>query len=324
MQIAARRAFLTQDHRLALVWRLLSYLFLFLVVNLVANVARGVLESLGVPSVLGRLVFTLLYISGTLGLTYGYRRFIDRRSWQGIALPPLHKHLRDITVGVVFAMLMVALVFSLESAAGWIQVVGSEGGTGALTLLVDSLLVSLGFSVCEEICFRGYLFQNLGEGQPISMATLITGVIFGVFHLLGGVGFDVPGLSFLLLILLLNVFLVLTRLLTRSLWLAIGFHTVFDWLAIIVGLGVVVQYDRHLLHLTRTASVSVEYLLSLVVVILGILLLLVWARLRNHYLSWHSTLTEEGQLQAPEAQPSTVGQAGTASGSKAMEGSHEV
>jgi uncharacterized protein len=310
MQIAARRAFLTQDHRLALVWRLLSYLFLFLVVNLVANVARVVLESVGVPSVIGRLVFTLLYISGTLGLTYVYRRFIDRRSWQGIALPPLHKHLRDITVGVVFAILMVALVFGLESTAGWIQVVGSEGGTGALTLLIDSLLISLAFGVCEEISMRGYLFQNLGEGRPIWMATLVTGVIFGVFHLLGGVGFDVPGLSFFLLILLLNVFLVLTRLLTRSLWLAIGFHTVFDWMAIVVGLGVVVQYDRHLLHLARAVSVSAEYLLSMVVVILSILLLLLWARLRHHYLSGHSTLTENGQLQATAAQLSTVEQAG--------------
>ena len=86
MQIAARRVFLTQDHRLALVWRLLSYLFFFIVVNLLASVVRVVLEGAGVPTVIGRLVFTLLYISGTLGLTYVYRRFIDRRSWSGIAL----------------------------------------------------------------------------------------------------------------------------------------------------------------------------------------------------------------------------------------------
>src|SRR5438874_11788110 len=118
MQIAARRAFLTQDHRLALVWRLLSYLFLFIVVNLVANVARVILASVGVPSVIGRLVFTLLYISGTLGLTYGYRRFIDRRPWQGLDLPPLHKQLRDSAVGVVFAILLVPLVYVLCRGAG--------------------------------------------------------------------------------------------------------------------------------------------------------------------------------------------------------------
>jgi membrane protease YdiL (CAAX protease family) len=268
MQIAAHRAFLTQDHRLALVWRLLSYLFLFMVVNLVANVARVVLESVGVPSVIGRLIFTLLYISGILGLTYMYRRFIDRRSWQGIALPPLHKRLLDVTGGIVFGILIVALVFGLESAAGWIQVVGSEGGTSALTLLVDSLLLSLAFGVCEELCFRGYLFQNLGESLPIWMATLMTGLIFCAFHVLE-IGFDVRTLSFLLFILLLHVFLVLTRLQTQSLWLAISFHTVFDWGAIMVGLGSVVSADRHFLHIARTASVMVEDLLSAFVVVLG-------------------------------------------------------
>ena len=100
----------------------------------------------------------------------------------------------------------------------------------------------------------------LGKSYPIWIATLLTGIIFSAFHLLGGIGFDVQGLLFLFFILLLNIFLVLTRLLTRSLWLAIGFHTIFDWMAIIVGLGVVVQYDRHLLHLTRTISVSVPCL----------------------------------------------------------------
>ena len=309
MQIAAHRVFLTQDHRLALVWRLLSYLVLFMVVNLVANVARVVLQSVGVPSVICRLVFTLLYISGILGLTYLYRRSVDRRSWQGIALPPLHKRLLDVTVGMVSGILIVALVFGIEYASGWIHVVGLEEGTSALTLLVDSLLLSLAFGVCEEICFRGYIFQNLGEGSPMWMATLVTGLIFCAFHLLE-VGFDARGLSFLLFILLLNVFLVLTRLLTGSLWLAIGFHTVFDWVAIIVGLGSVVSADRHVLHVERTTSLIAEDLLTAFVAVLGILLLLVWAWRSKRHLSWHATLAEDGQPQAPEGQHITVERAG--------------
>ena len=309
MQIAVSRAFLTQDHRLALVWRLLSYLFFFIVVNLLANVVRVVLQNVGVPSVICRLVFTLLYISGILGLTYMYRRSVDRRSWQGIALPPLHKRLLDVTVGVVFGILIVALVFGLEYATGWIHIVGFEEGTSALTILVDSLLLSLAFGVCEEICFRGYIFQNLGEGSPIWMATLVTGLIFGAFHLLE-VGFDARGLSFLLFIMLLNVFLVLTRLLTRSLWLAIGFHTAFDWVAIIVGLGSVVSADRHVLHIERTASLIAEDLLSMFIVVLGILLFLVWAWRSNRHLSWRATLAEDGQPQATEAQPGPVEQGG--------------
>jgi membrane protease YdiL (CAAX protease family) len=294
---------------LAVFWRLLSYLVLFIVVNLVANVARVVLQSVGVPSVICRLVFTLLYISGILGLTYVYRRSVDRRSWQGIALPPLHRRLRDVAVGVGFGILIVALVFGIEYASGWIHVVGFEDGASALALLADSLLVSLAFGACEEISFRGYIFQNLGEGSPIWMATMVTGLIFGAFHLLE-VGFDARGLSFLLFILLLNVFLVLTRLLTRSLWLAIGFHTAFDWMAIIVGLGSVVSADRHVLHLERTASLIAEDLLSMVIVALGILLLLGWAWWSKRHLSWRATLAQDGQPQAIEAQLSTVEQGG--------------
>ncbi len=167
----------------------------------------------------------------------------------------------------------------------------------------------LAFGVCEEICFRGYIFQNLGEGSPIWMATLVTGLIFCAFHLLE-VGFDARGLSFLFFIMLLNVFLVLTRLLTRSLWLAIGFHTVFDWVAIIVGLGSVVSADRHVLHLERTASLIAEDLLSMFIVVLGILLFLVWAWWSNRHLSWRATLAEDGQPQATEAQPGPVEQGG--------------
>jgi hypothetical protein len=226
-----------------------------------------------------------------------------------MALPALHKGLLDVALGAVLAILIVALVFGMESASGWIHVVGFEAGTNALTLLVDGLLVSLAFGVCEELAFRGYIFQNLGEGSPIWMATLVTGVIFGAFHLLE-VGFDARGLSFLLFILLLNVFLVLTRLLTRSLWFAIGFHTVFDWMAILLGLGSVVSADRHLLHLERTASVMAEDLLSMVTVVLGVLLLLGWAWWSKRHLSWRATLAQDGQLQAIEAQMSTVEQGG--------------
>jgi membrane protease YdiL (CAAX protease family) len=259
--------------------------------------------------VICRLVFTLLYISGILGLTYVYRRSVDRRSWQGIALPPLHRRLLDVAVGAAFAILIVALVFGIEYASGWIHVVGFEEGTNALTLLVDSLLLSLAFGVCEEICFRGYLFQNLGEASPIWMATLVTGLIFCAFHLLE-VGFDTRGLSFLLFILLLNGFLVLTRLLTGSLWLAIGFHTVFDWVAILAGLGSVVSADRHLLHIERTVSLIAEDLLSMFIVVLGILLFLGWAWWRKRHLSWRATLAQDGQPQITEAQPVPIEQGG--------------
>jgi len=267
---------------------------LFIVVNLLANLARVGLQALGLTSLISRLVFTLVYIGGVLGLTYVYRHFIDRKPWSGIALPPLNERLPDVTAGLAFGVLVAGIVFGGEYAIQWIRVVGSADSATLLALLVDSLFLSLAFGVCEEICVRGYLLQNLGEGRPVWQAILITGVIFGAFHLLT-VGLGVRGLSFSLFILLLHVLLVLTRLLTRSLWVAIGFHTAFDWAAINVGLGSVVLADQHLLQIGRTVSLTAEDLLSAAVVGLGILLFMNWAWRRQPF-TWRATLAEDGQL----------------------------
>jgi hypothetical protein len=118
---------------------------------------------------------------------------------------------------------------------------------------------------------------------------LITGLIFGAFHLLS-VGLGARGLSFFLFIMVLNVFLVLSRLLTQSLWVAIGFHTAFDWVAINVGLGTVVLAERPMLQLERTVSLIAEDLLSMVVVGLGILLFMGWAWRSKRQFAWRATL----------------------------------
>ena len=145
---------------------------------------------------------------------------------------------------------------------------------------------------------RGYVFQNLGEGRPLWQATLITGLIFGAFHLLS-VGFGPRGLTFFIFLLVLNVFLVLTRLATRSLWLAIGFHTTFDWAAINLGLGSVVLADQRLLQIARSVPVPAEDLLSAFVVGLGVTLLLTWVRRRKLPFDWRAPLADDGHLIAP-------------------------
>jgi membrane protease YdiL (CAAX protease family) len=241
-----------------------------------------------------------VYIGGVLYLTHVYRRSIDRESWSGIALPALQNHIPQLATGLFFGALVVALVFGFEYGAQWIQIVGSAGSGSAVTLLVDSLLLGTAFGASEEICMRGYIFQNLGQGRPLWQATLITGPIFGAFHLLS-VGFGVRGLSFFIFALLLNVFLVLTRLATRSLWFAIGFHTAFDWVAINLGLGSVVLAEQHLLQITRAISLPAEDLVTAAAVALGIALLITWVRQRKRPFVWNAPLAEDGQIVAPDA-----------------------
>ena len=283
-----------QLRRLPLFWRVLSYLFSFVLVNLLANLARIGLDALGMPSLASRFAFTLVYIAGVLGLTYVYRRSIDRKPWADIALPPLKARMPQLASGFALGLLAAGILFAYEYGAQWIQIVEYASLTTAVSLLVDSLLLSAAFGVCEEISMRGYLFQNLGEGRPIWQATLITGLIFGAFHLLS-VGFGVRGVTFFIFALILNVFLVLTRLVTRSLWMAIGFHTAFDWAAINLGLGSVVLADQHLLHVQRTMNASVEDLLGAAAVGVGIVLLLALVRLRKRPVEWRAPLVDDSQ-----------------------------
>jgi membrane protease YdiL (CAAX protease family) len=189
---------------------------------------------LGVHPLLTRLAYTSIYIAGVYSLTYLYRRSIDRKAWSDIGLEPLVVHITQLVGGIVFGILVIEMMFSFEYIFHWIKIIGNTGSTSAATLLIDSLLLGAAFGVSEEICMRGYLFQNFGESRPVWQATLITGIIFGAFHLFS-VGFGARGITFFVFAFLLNVFLVLTRQVTGSLWLAIGFHTAFDWAAINLG-----------------------------------------------------------------------------------------
>ena len=273
-----------QHRRLPLFWRILSYLFLFILVNLLANLSRVELDALGMPPLMTRLVFTLVYVAGVFGLTYMFRRSIDRKAWSDIGLPPLIGHIPQLAGGLGLGILVAGILFGIEYTTHLVRIVGYTGGASALNLLIDSLLLGTAFGVSEEICMRGYLFQNFSEGRPIWQATLATGIIFGAFHLLS-VGIGLRGLTFFVFALLMNVFLVLTRLLTDSLWVAIGFHTAFDWAAINLGLGSVVLADRHLLQVERAISLPVEDLLAAFVVVLGILWLMTWFRQRGRAIS---------------------------------------
>ncbi len=166
----------------------------------------------------------------------------------------------------------------------------------------------------EELAFRGYIFQNLGEISPIWLATLLAGVLFGLFHFLHfGKGSVFAIVSFVGLAILFTIFTVILRLGTRSLWLAIGLHTSWDWfLKNVLGLGSVDSptYGHALLHISITGPAimvgvtpfSTESgLVALFVWVLGIVLFSLWVRYRKPSFSWQARLTDEGQVQTADS-----------------------
>jgi membrane protease YdiL (CAAX protease family) len=61
---------------------------------------------------------------------------------------------------------------------------------------VQILLVIIGASLAEELCFRGFLFGGLREKLPRWVAALIAGAIFGALHALTGISAVPPLIAF--------------------------------------------------------------------------------------------------------------------------------
>lgn len=58
------------------------------------------------------------------------------------------------------------IVFGIEYAANWIQVVGSASSASILTLLVDSLFLSLAFGVLKKSAFVATACRTWARAAP--------------------------------------------------------------------------------------------------------------------------------------------------------------
>lgn len=297
------------DGRVRLWFRLLGYIALMFVFLMLSAALTVGLFRAGVPGWAVQPLNAAISIGLILWLTLFYRRRIDRRAWAGMALPPPHKQLHALLAGLALGSAMIALVFTLQWLSGGIRVTVA-GGSTVLALLAPSLLSYAGVGFTEELAMRGYVFQNLGERYPLWLAALWNGVIFGALHFARVTGL----LQWVLLIAsaaVISVLLMASRLATGSLWLAIGWHTAWDWVQDpILGLA----GGPALLHVERTASVALVGtpqmselgLFTILVEALGALLLLFWAWRRGD-LNWGAVLTPDGEpAKRPSATPEAV------------------
>lgn len=156
---------------------------------------------------------------------YLARRWLDRRSFASLGLHLNRRALWDLLIGFGIAGVMIALVFLIEWAAGWLSFewfawkneMPARAAGGILIML--AVFLSVGWY--EELLDRGYWLQNLEEGLNLFWAVLISSCFFAVGHLAN------PNVSVtaILGLILAGVFMGYGYTRTRQLWLPIGLHT---------------------------------------------------------------------------------------------------
>jgi membrane protease YdiL (CAAX protease family) len=218
------------DGRLRPLWRVCLFAAVVICLTVVLwsiyDIAAGGLQH--EPSLMNEAISG--EIAGAIAVVitaFGMRRFVDRRSTESLGLSFKGPWLRFLVVGACFGAGMQGLVFTIEALGGGIRTLGFGSLLSDVRLLAFALGVFAAGGVLEELCFRGYLLQNLWESLGLIPSIVITSVLFACLHLgnPSALASPVPTLAGLLFF---AVWACCSLLWTRSLWLALGAHVAWN------------------------------------------------------------------------------------------------
>lgn len=234
----------TRDGRLHPLWRVFFYLVTYVTANLViqvsvvfpyffyklmigaspADVGRALLGGPS-PSLL-EFFLTVLSFGAVLGITYLFRRFLDRASF--VTLGFRRRRVKsDMVFGILLGFVLMAGLFFAEWGAGLLAVEHKRwDGAVAITAVYNvsiSLLFFIVAAANEEIVFRGYLIPNLEEEINKIAAVIVSSLVFGAFHVLN----PHANLIAIINIALAGAVFAYAYLSSGNLWLPIAFH--FAW-----------------------------------------------------------------------------------------------
>lgn len=166
------------------------------------------------------MLLAALIAAGILG-------FAERRSFADYALPWPSAFQSKFWWGVLWGGAgITALLWLIRLGSGFRFGALSSEAPGPLLIAAGLwAAVSLLTGLFEEFFFRGYALFTLTTGIGFWPSAVLLSVVFGAFHLTNP-GEDWPGI---LAVMLIGLFFCFTLRRTGSLWLAIGFHAMWDY-----------------------------------------------------------------------------------------------
>ena len=175
----------------------------------------------GVESPMGE---RLILLAASLAATWVLTRFFNHKPLRAVGFWIHGGTLREIGMGCFLGFLMMAGIYIVEFALGFVAPSGA-GLTwpGALRVGALSFLWFGAAAAAEEILFRGYAFQTLIQAVTFLPATILMAVVFGFAH------YQNPHVTFYSLanVVIAGILFSFAYMKTRGLWLPLGIH--FAW-----------------------------------------------------------------------------------------------
>lgn len=163
----------------------------------------------------------------------GYAQFIEQRPVSELALPGMG---RELGVGLLIGAGLYTSCELILMALGIYRI----NGLNPLSYMIPAIAMALSSSIFEELLFRGVLFRSVETWFGSWAALMVSSLVFGLTHLVNPQG-TIEGALFIAVE--AGILLAAAFMLTRRLWLSIGFHMAWNYTQSAIFSGVVSGND---------------------------------------------------------------------------------
>lgn len=168
-------------------------------------------------------------VTGAVAIYVGWARFIERRPAHELALSGAGKQLGTgmlIGTGLYTACVLILMalgIYRIEGLNPW-------------TFVIPAVAMALSSGMFEELLFRGVLFRSVEDMFGSWISLIVSSAVFGFVHLVnpaatltGAICISIEA----------GLLLAAAYMLTRRLWLSIGFHMAWNYTQSAIFSGIV-------------------------------------------------------------------------------------
>lgn len=188
------------------------------IIFLLMAVNNGFLETFAAAPLMS-LAITVAMAALGLAVYIGFVRFVERRPASELSLPGMGRELGTgmlIGAGLYTACVLILMLLGIYRI----------DGLNPWNFMLPAVAMALSSGIFEELFFRGVLFRIVEESLGSWISLVVSSFVFGISHLinpastlLGAVFISIEA----------GVLLAAAYMVTRRLWLAMGFHMAWNY-----------------------------------------------------------------------------------------------
>jgi membrane protease YdiL (CAAX protease family) len=168
-------------------------------------------------------IMAVVAVAGMIALAMwiyvGFARFVERREPSDLALSP---GLRELGIGMLVGAGLYTAGVLILMVLGYARIEGMN----PVSIMIPAIAMALSSGFLEEMLFRGVLFRIVEEWLGSWASVVISSVVFGFVHLMNPSA-TLTGAIFISIE--AGLLLAAAYMLTRRLWLGIGFHIAWNY-----------------------------------------------------------------------------------------------